>query len=568
MTSPKRKNNSCSGDDASSSGAPSAHTASLINTHSGKKNGSGGPLEPQQDTTPVVTHDYEEGRWPKILVISSTTSGEPLKLGQYAVAKGILGLTNNAKKLTKTRSGHFVVEVTTDLASKVLLSAEALANQKVSVTPHRTLNESKGVITSRFLEGATNEDLLADLKSQGVTKVHRILRHKRVPTNAIILSFVNPTPNPKVRVHNVSLEVKPFVEAPRRCYKCQKFGHTKTRCSSKNEICAKCAGDHVDRDCKATTFKCANCKDGQHQAFDKKCPKYVEIKSLLEISGREKISMKDAKKKLGAQKKATYAAKAAQLPNTNQPQVVEKLPEAELQPAKVCPKELKINELAAIIVKQNGESKQLEKVIAEQTETIQCQAITILTERNSLPADTEQMQLLKAQVDSLNAVTKRQEQTINELQKTIMSLQKKLEAQEEAKCAETSSPLPISSDLVSQGEDKEDTASSLPTVASPAKPPSPSKLLPPAKPASPAKPTSSGKPASSPKSKSSTKFITQAKQASPSKLVASKSVAPKTKVMPPLKSSKPKQALDKTEVFSPPNLRKKQPFKKNPIEWK
>lgn len=62
----------------------------------------------------------------------------------------------------------------------------------------------------------------------------------------------------------------------RRCYNCQRYGHTQFTCTAKLPACGKCAGHHRTKGCDAakTEWKCVNCS-GQHQTGDKKCIKQI-----------------------------------------------------------------------------------------------------------------------------------------------------------------------------------------------------------------------------------------------------------------------------------------------------
>ena len=43
-----------------------------------------------------------------------------------------------------------------------------------------------------------------------------------------------------------------------RCYGCQQFGHTKSKCTNPI-VCPKCAEEHTENECKSNVTKCNNC---------------------------------------------------------------------------------------------------------------------------------------------------------------------------------------------------------------------------------------------------------------------------------------------------------------------
>ena len=471
------------------------------------------------------------------------------------MSKAIKGLTTAPKKLIKSKSGFYVVEVTTDQAAKVLLETKSMANQPVDVTPHRSHNTSRGVIVSKFLEGASDDDLLDDLKNQGVTRVRRILRNRRHPTNAIVLTFDTPTPKDKVLLLHLALDVNPYIAPPMRCFKCQKFGHVSSKCKKKDATCSKCSGEHPEADCQSTTLKCANCKEN-HSAYDKTCPKYIEIKNVLEISAKRCISIRDAKKELTAQKAATYVKAAHKdvsgdvKPNTHTHEAPNTNDKVELLRVTILEQEknhkAEIAKLKATYLDTNkahkAELRERDEIIIEQEQNIQQLTVTLDTERTRKPASVQQMELLKAQLVQQQKVSERQEETIRELQSLVTKLEKKLDEKtateskpEEKKEDKNTKESKTSSKIVSPSF-KPIASSQIPRAAKKTT----SKCV---KPDPSALPTQAGKLKKGSKPASS---------------------APKNDSRPAIKSTE--KTTSKTEVickdgaasnFSPPNLRKK-----------
>ena len=75
---------------------------------------------------------------------------------------------------------------------------------------------------------------------------------------------------------------------PRRCLKCQKFGHFVPDCKADVDTCAHCNGSHRTSDCNATStamFCCSNCIGNcakGHGSADRNCPAFkAETEKLL-----------------------------------------------------------------------------------------------------------------------------------------------------------------------------------------------------------------------------------------------------------------------------------------------
>ena len=129
--------------------------------------------------------------WPRFLIISSTEDGALTKLSPFAVQKAIVGLAGEPKSVKKIKIG-LLVECTSEKHSSCLLKSKTFCNIPVKVTPHSSLNFSKGVIRCRDLERISEEEICENLSSQNVTAVKRINNYL-LPTNTFIITFNIPT---------------------------------------------------------------------------------------------------------------------------------------------------------------------------------------------------------------------------------------------------------------------------------------------------------------------------------------------------------------------------------------
>ena len=113
---------------------------------------------------------------------SMMTSGDDDKslsrLSTFAIQKGIQGLVGEPKTIKRLRSGDLSIEVDRETHSTKLLAITELAQVPVNVSPHRTLNTSKGVLRTPELKNTTREELLTQLKKQGVTDARMVTIEK------------------------------------------------------------------------------------------------------------------------------------------------------------------------------------------------------------------------------------------------------------------------------------------------------------------------------------------------------------------------------------------------------
>lgn len=154
----------------------------------------------------------------KYLVIHSEEENSPLaKKSVFLIAKcleSIVGRDYQAKKLA---SDDVLVEVQRKNQSENLLKQDSLAQLKVTVTPHRSLNTTQGVISERELLHESEEDLLEGLKDQGVTAVRRITMRRageEIRTKHVVLTFNRPTLPESVHAAFIACEVRPYIPNP------------------------------------------------------------------------------------------------------------------------------------------------------------------------------------------------------------------------------------------------------------------------------------------------------------------------------------------------------------------
>ncbi|XP_067121797.1 uncharacterized protein [Centruroides vittatus] len=167
----------------------------------------------------------------------------------------------------------------------------------ISVTPHVSLNSSRGVISEFDLMSEEESDIQIGLSDQGVTSVRRIsIRRdgKLIPTKHLILTFNNPALPSFVTAGYLRCAVRLYIPNPLRCFKCQRFGHSQTSCRGKS-LCAQCGTEgHDSTECKSTPH-CVNCKDA-HPSYSRKCPAWQREKEIQRVKTEKNISYPEARR--------------------------------------------------------------------------------------------------------------------------------------------------------------------------------------------------------------------------------------------------------------------------------
>ncbi|XP_055944610.1 uncharacterized protein LOC129975572 [Argiope bruennichi] len=220
----------------------------------------------------------------------------------FLVEKAISGALGSVTSTRKLRSGDLLVEVNSRKQAQQILKLTSLSTIAVSVSPHTTLNTSKGVITCGELFNDTLEKITHELKPEGVTHVRHISIWRDgqlLPTKHFILTFNRPKLPERVKVCYMKLAIRPYIPNPLRCFQCQRFGHSKSNCRG-TLTCARCAEKgHDSQQCSAEE-KCVNCKDN-HSSFSRSCERWILEKQIVSVKFKEDIPYPEARRKVIAQ---------------------------------------------------------------------------------------------------------------------------------------------------------------------------------------------------------------------------------------------------------------------------
>jgi len=203
----------------------------------------------------------------------------------------------------KLRDGSLLVKVQFNSQIKDLLKLTQIHDLKVNVTIPIGPNTCKGVIFSRDLRTMEESEILENMKDQSVVDVNCMTKkdgNVRTKTGLCFLTFASSKIPEYVTVGYERVQVRPYIQKPMRCNRCQKFGHTSLRCNDKDTskfTCGKCAGDHDTAVCTEKTLKCANC-GGPHQSGSAECSSLKKETEILAYMRGHDVSYREAKRKV------------------------------------------------------------------------------------------------------------------------------------------------------------------------------------------------------------------------------------------------------------------------------
>ena len=224
---------------------------------------------------------------PRVLMLKLTDS--TVKVNPFHLDKSLKEF--KPTNISQHRNGNYELEMGEDWTARKPLRAQSLQVKvgnrtlavPISVSPHTSKNNCRGVVSCRDLSDITDDEILDGLREQGVVGAKKLAKTgqgKDKDTGTVMLTFSGTSLPDRVYVGWRSLRVRQFIPNPIRCFKCQSYGHMAASCKGE-ERCAKCGKPgHKSTTCSATTPKCAGC-DGSHEAWDRSCPKRKSAQEAL-----------------------------------------------------------------------------------------------------------------------------------------------------------------------------------------------------------------------------------------------------------------------------------------------
>ncbi|GFV81577.1 RNA-directed DNA polymerase from mobile element jockey [Trichonephila clavipes] len=255
------------------------------------------PLNPTHDAQPMASLNPSPGKGlmlPNLdvdklslhtrFLIISLTNNEMSKVSPFAIQKALIGIGGEPKSVKRLRSGDLLVETNSALQTKSFLLAKHFLNSPFTISPHKTLNSCRGIISETDLLGTPDGEILEGFSSQGVIQ-------------------------------------------------CQRFGHSQTSCRGQL-TCSRCASvGHASTECNVQP-KCVNCLQ-PHPSDSKICPKWKIEKQIQEIKTTKNISYPEARKLIVPQLSQTYAQAAKSSTFNNSIQTDENITKIKCPPLKL-----------------------------------------------------------------------------------------------------------------------------------------------------------------------------------------------------------------------------------------
>jgi len=159
------------------------------------------------------------------------------------------------------------------------------------------MNETKGTIRYQNRPKFTEEVILEELRAFKAKEIYQLKKKENgvlVNMPLYIVTFDTCNLPQEVTIGWTRCPVREYIPRPRRCYKCQGFGHGAKTCRSQKEICANCGKDAHGQPCLKPTI-CPNCGE-KHTASSQQCFYYKLEQEALATQVKDQISYGEAKK--------------------------------------------------------------------------------------------------------------------------------------------------------------------------------------------------------------------------------------------------------------------------------
>lgn len=157
------------------------------------------------------------------------------KLSPFVVAEALENLVGFHYKAKKLHAGDLLVKVDTKEQSAEILQMTKIVDVNVSISPRRTLNTVRGVLSEDDLLESTDEEILQGVRPSEAVVVKRIMfrcNGKETPSEHGIVAYERRTLPTTVKAGYLFCRIKPYVENSHRCSRVEKLPRFRELCGS------------------------------------------------------------------------------------------------------------------------------------------------------------------------------------------------------------------------------------------------------------------------------------------------------------------------------------------------
>ncbi|GFX73795.1 RNA-directed DNA polymerase from mobile element jockey [Trichonephila clavipes] len=149
-----------------------------------------------------------------------------MKKSPFAIHKALIGIGGEPKSIKRLHSGDLLIETSSALQMKSFFLAKTFLDSPLTISPHKTLNTSRGFISEPHLLTTTDAEIFDGFSGQGVIYVRSLTIKKNasiIPTKHIFLTFNSPKLPTTIKAGYLNCNIRPYILNPLRCFKCQRL---------------------------------------------------------------------------------------------------------------------------------------------------------------------------------------------------------------------------------------------------------------------------------------------------------------------------------------------------------
>ena len=182
---------------------------------------------------------------------------------------------------------HLTIEVSDDTTYSSLLNLNEINGSPVKIDVFCLDISTKGIFHCEEELNLTESEE-KQVKEQGVTQLYRI-KH----TDKYAVTFDRRFLPETLMISRLAFEVSLYVPKPRRCFRCQRYGHTENHCLHPR-ICPRCSDvGHTFEECKNKP-SCYHCF-GHHSTSSRDCPRFILEQLVLEYKVTNLVDFQQAR---------------------------------------------------------------------------------------------------------------------------------------------------------------------------------------------------------------------------------------------------------------------------------
>ena len=139
------------------------------------------------------------------------------------------------------------------------------------------------------------QEILQIFEKHGVVAVRKLYNDtKRANQPIYVFTFLGPIPENITIGRGKEYKFEKYYPSPLQCRNCWRLCHMTKLCRSQT-LCSKCTSpDHLRDQCDADKLHCINCK-GEHEATNRKCPRYLREVEICKITAEYGVSFSKAR---------------------------------------------------------------------------------------------------------------------------------------------------------------------------------------------------------------------------------------------------------------------------------